>query len=246
MARSAVGPAASLVTATGRRYLATMPPIPSPVRADIRPETLIRATALNAPAQTYATAGALIVPEADLSWTDDDWRELQRLCDEAEHAHVVMGDVDDPHDVWVARMVSDLAEVYEHRASAREILRRLQLPKMRELFASIIGPSEICIRRVQSHRVKPEGFIGLHADTDTNPDYLVAGVVHFGSTYTGGEYLVHHPTLGDQYYRPEGRAIMFARPDIPHQVCVVHSGQRSTMSFFLSRWFGATRKRSEA
>jgi hypothetical protein len=60
-------------------------------------------------------------------------------------------------------------------------------------------------------------------------------VVHFGTRYRGGTYLQHHPEHGDRHYRPRGRAFVFARSDLPHQVATVTSGRRHTMSLFMAR-----------
>ena len=49
----------------------------------------------------------------------------------------------------------------------------------------------IFIRRIQFNQIDKDCFVGYHLDTDSNPDYIAAGVIQIGSKFEGGLYRVY-------------------------------------------------------
>ena len=77
-------------------------------------------------------------------------------------------------------------------------------------------------------------FVGLHLDTDSNPDYLVAVVIQFGDEFSGGEYVVYGGDQPPRRYSPEKNSIIVSNCDYEHEVTKVTAGQRKSLVFFLS------------
>jgi hypothetical protein len=206
--------------------------IESPFTAPVPEDAIIQETPLEDPARLLREEGVVIMPEEALPLDEDEWRVLE-LAMGIPHELVEVGSTQEPHYVRVARLLipGEGGRRHEH---APAILAVLDKPAMRAVFTRVYG-EDLYIPRIQSHLLEPGGFIGVHTDTATDPSWVVACVLHFGTCYTGGTYVQHHPELGDRHYRPKGRALVFARSDLPHQVAPVTSGRRHTMSLFMSR-----------
>lgn len=190
--------------------------------------------------------GAVFLPERSVPWDEGAWARLEKAVREVPHELVLKGDVDDPNHVYVGRILSDPDVVRHHHPNAEVVASILGGPEALAFMGRFLGTPELCLRCVQSHRLEAGCFVGVHVDQDTNRDYDIAAVVHFGGDYQGGAYVVHHPELGDRWYRPKGRGLLVARADTPHQVAVVEAGTRDSLAMFFSRWFGPTRFTSDA
>ena len=78
-------------------------------------------------------------------------------------------------------------------------------------------------------------FVGLHLDTDSNPDYMVAVVIQFGDDFKGGDYVVYGGGKPPRVYKPTRNSIIIIDCKYEHEVTKVTSGSRKSLVFFLKR-----------
>ncbi len=128
-------------------------------------------------------------------------------------------------------------------ARAEEVSDIIMSPRMKAFYKQILGTDELCLRRCQANLLHTDDYIGVHVDQDSNPDYLATVVLHFGTKYTGGEFITRDQQRGDHSYSPYKRAVLVNDCSIPHEVAKVESGKRKTLACFLSRNFAESSHR---
>jgi hypothetical protein len=186
--------------------------------------------------------GAVLINPNELPLVDRDWQQLESILGSMEYEKVVGGDTGDAHSVWVGRFVNDVNEPVHLHPLTEKVLNILMNPAMDAFFSRITGESPLCVRRCQANRLMQGDFIGYHIDQDTTPDYKATAIFQLSGDYQGGEFIVHHPQVGDTAVDFPRYSVLMNRGDIPHQVKPVQKGMRSTLACFFSTNFGPTQK----
>ena len=186
--------------------------------------------------------GALVISPNELPLSQMQWSRLETILNQVEYEKVVSGDTGDAHSVWVGRFINDVHEPEYLHQSTDEVMKILMNDEMHAFFAGITGDSPLCVRRCQANRLTEGDFIGYHIDQDTTPDYKATAIFQFSGQYQGGDFIVHHPEVGDEAVDFPKFSVLMNRGDIPHQVTPVQSGVRLTLACFFSTNFGPTQK----
>lgn len=182
-------------------------------------------------------ATLLFEPE-DIPLSKQEWQQLAGLLSKSEFEHVVGGDANESHSVWVSRYVNDIETPESLNALSKEIESLVMSAKMRAFYQQFTGTDKLCLRRCQANRLYAGDYIGEHKDQDSSPDYLATIVFHFSEDYTGGYF----QTSDQQCYKPRMHMALVNSCSVPHQVTKVESGVRLTLACFLSTSFGPSKK----
>lgn len=197
---------------------------------------------VDALADAFSRDGAVLILQNEIPLNDQDWQQLETILTSMEYEKVVGGDTGDAHSVWVGRFVNDVSKPEHLHPLTDRVLGILMSEKMHGFFSRIIGESPLCVRRCQANRLLAGDFIGYHIDQDTTPDYKATAIFQLSDRYQGGEFIVHHPEIGDTRINFPKYSVLMNRGDIPHQVTSVQQGARSTLACFFSTNFGPTEK----
>jgi hypothetical protein len=184
----------------------------------------------------------LVFDEQDLPLSRQEWQQLSRLLAESEYQHVVGGDANESHSVWVSRYHNDITTPQAINPLSADIEAIVMSPKMREFYRRFTGTSKLCLRRCQANRLRKGDYIGLHKDQDSSPDYLATIVFHFSESYTGGYFQTGSDNQQSRCYKPQAHMALVNSCSIPHQVTPVESGERLTLACFLSTSFSENKK----
>lgn len=180
----------------------------------------------------------LLFNEDEIPFTEQEWRQLSALLAGSEYEHIIGGDADESHSVWVSRYFNDVETPEALNAQSREIEAIVMSPKMRAFYQRFTGTDWLCLRRCQANLLQEGDYIGEHKDQDSSPDYLATIVYHFSDDYTGGYF----QTSLNQSYKPLAHMALVNNCSVPHQVTRVESGKRLTLACFLSTSFGPNMK----
>ncbi len=180
--------------------------------------------------------GTLLFNEKEMPLTPDEWLELESLLDKSDFEHIIGGDANESHSVWVSRYFNDVDEPKALSSIAKEVEQIVMSPKMRRFYAKFTGTEKLCLRRCQANKMYSGDFIGMHKDQDSSPEYFATVVFHLDCDYEGGAF----ETCDQRQYRPERHMALVNNCSISHQVARVESGMRLTLACFLSKSFGAS------
>lgn len=180
----------------------------------------------------------LIFSEAEIPLDEQEWQQLALLLAKSEYQHIIGGDANEGHSVWVSRYYNDIEspEALNDFSTAVEAI--VMSDKMRAFYKRFTGTEKVCLRRCQANRLLKGDFIGEHKDQDSSPDYMATVVFHFSSSYTGG-YFQTAESAGNEPLscKPQAHMALVNNCSIPHQVTPVESGERLTLACFLSTSF---------
>lgn len=184
----------------------------------------------------------LLFEEQDIPLTQEEWQQLEQLLAESKYDHVIGGDANESHSVWVSRYFNDVISPEALNEWSEQIAAIVMSPKMRRFYQQFTGTDELCLRRCQANRLQKGDYIGVHKDQDSSPDYFATVVFHFDNDYSGGYFETldcdHILPLNKQKkYKPQGRMALVNNCSIPHQVTKVEAGERLTLACFLSTSF---------
>ena len=132
-------------------------------------------------------ATLLFEPE-DIPLSKQEWRQLADILSKSNYEHVVGGDADESHSVWVSRYFNDIETPEPLNVFSKEIESVVMSAKMRAFYQQFTGTDKLCLRRCQANRLHTGDYIGEHKDQDSSPDYLATIVFHFSEDYTGGYF----------------------------------------------------------
>ena len=179
--------------------------------------------------------GTVMVP-AEVIFSAAEIDQLDALQGLISEELVTLGDAGEPNDLYVRRMMVDkpgqMPQVVNSPV-ADQILAILGTPERHAFFAALLGREKF-IRRCQVNRMVENSFIGLHLDTDSNPDYDVAVVIQLGRAFGGGEFAVYPSEGISNVFHPTFGTVTISRCELPHEVMKVTKGERTSMVFFLS------------
>jgi Rps23 Pro-64 3,4-dihydroxylase Tpa1-like proline 4-hydroxylase len=173
--------------------------------------------------------------------TQQEWQQLADLLARSEYQHIIGGDADEKHSVWVSRYFNDIEKPAALNVLSREIEAIVMSQKMREFYRQFTGTPHLCLRRCQANRLNKGDYIGLHKDQDSNPDYMATIVFHFSEDYEGGFFQTANPDDHGQSFKPRVRTALVNNCSVPHLVTEVESGERLTLACFLSPVFAASK-----
>ena len=187
--------------------------------------------------QQFEEHGALLFNDIEFPLASAEWQQIESLLEDVEYEHIVGGDAGEGHSVWVCRFYNDVEKPVALHARSKEISDIMMSGKMKSFYQKILGVDDLCLRRCQANLLHEGDYIGVHVDQDSNPDYFVTVVLHFGSEYCGGEFITRDQERGDHSYKPYQRAALVNDCSIPHEVTKVESGKRKTLACFMSKNF---------
>lgn len=180
----------------------------------------------------------LLFEKEEIPLTELEWRQLAELLANSEYEHIIGGDADESHSVWVSRYFNDVGSPAALNAQSQEIEAIVMSPKMRGFYQRFTGADKLCLRRCQANRLRTGDYIGEHKDQDSSPEYLATIVFHFSDDYSGGYF----QTSVRQNYKPQAHMALVNNCSVPHQVTKVESGERLTLACFLSTSFLPNKK----
>jgi len=192
----------------------------------------------------------LLFEENDIPLNPQEWQQLADLLAKSEYDHIIGGDANESHSVWVSRYFNDVDTPEALNARSSEIEAIVMSPKMRAFYQQFTGTENLCLRRCQANRLQKGDFIGEHKDQDSSPDYFATVVFHFSEDYRGGYFQTSDAVDGTvsetQRYKPRARMALVNNCSIPHQVTAVEQGERLTLACFLSTSFSKNKNKPAA
>jgi hypothetical protein len=180
---------------------------------------------------------------------EETWQEIDALTspERVPYERIAIGDAGEENFTDVARFMVDMNEpTHVPSASNVRLMELLSSPRMMGIYQELTGLDGLCIRRCQVNVLHDGGFVGLHLDTDSNPDYQHPVILQMGSEYSGGDYVVHPPNTEPKVYRLPRYSMLISSCWLPHEVTKVTSGERKSLVFFLSQYAGPNRRSAES
>ncbi|MBL4711745.1 MAG: hypothetical protein JKX75_04490 [Gammaproteobacteria bacterium] len=185
----------------------------------------------------------LLFGQETLPLTQNEWQMLAGLLEKSQYQHVIAGDANEDHSVWVSRYFNDVDEPVALNELSADIEAIVMSDKMRAFYKQFIGTDKICLRRCQANRLYKGDYIGVHKDQDSSPDYIATIVFHFSNDYVGGYFISSEITPDGSHvqkrYKPYAQMALVNNCSISHRVTAVESGERLTLACFLSASFSA-------
>jgi hypothetical protein len=179
----------------------------------------------------------LLFEENEIPLTRQEWQRLAELLANSEYDHIIGGDANEGHSVWVSRYFNDVDSPQALNALSGDIEAIVMSPKMLGFYQQFTGTEKLCLRRCQANRLQKGDYIGEHKDQDSSPDYYATIVFHFSEDYNGGYFQTGGPAKKPQCYKPKAHMALVNNCSVPHQVTTVESGERLTLACFLSTSF---------
>lgn len=183
----------------------------------------------------------LLFEENEIPLSRQEWQRLKELLMSSNYNHVIGGDANESHSVWVSRYFNDIDSPEALSDLSHDVEAIVMSQKMRDFYSQFIGTDNICLRRCQANRLQTGDYIGEHKDQDSSPDYYATVVFHFSESYSGGYFRTSSAPADDQEYKPAAHTALVNNCSIPHQVTEVKSGERLTLACFLSTSFSVNK-----
>lgn len=187
----------------------------------------------------------LLFDEKDIPLSREEWALLADLMARSQYQHVIGGDANESHSVWVSRYFNDVESPEALSPFSKAVENIVMSAKMRTFYEQFIGTDHLCLRRCQANRLCQGDYIGVHKDQDSSPDYIATIVFHFSDEYKGGDFRTSDQPkekAGQQKrYKPGAHAALVNNCSVPHQVTRVERGERLTLACFLSTSFAANK-----
>ncbi len=186
--------------------------------------------------EIYENTGTVMFSAEKSIFSIHEMNELEKLSNSLPLEHVEVGDANEPNYLEVGRMMTDIKipEVV-NKPESEKAIDILLSSKARNFFKFILSENKLCLRRLQYNILKKNCFVGLHLDTDSNPDYIVAVVLQFGGNFVGGDYVVYGGNMPPRSYHPARHSMIISNCNYKHEVTKIVSGVRKSLVFFLSK-----------
>jgi len=184
---------------------------------------------------SYSKNGTIMLGQKINIFSQVELQQLENLADKLPFEHIEIGDADEPNSLEVGRLITDIDEPkLVNDLISNQVIDIVGSDERMKFYKFLLDKPELYIRRMQ-YNVMGEGcFVGLHLDTDSNPDYLVAVVVQLGGEFKGGEYVVYGGGIPPRSFSPPRFSVIFSDCRYEHEVTKIKSGLRKSLVFFLS------------
>ena len=191
-----------------------------------------------APQYDIEQQSTLLFDASEIPLEAREWQQLASLMAGSKYEHIIGGDANESHSVWVSRYFNDVGLPEALSDFSAEIAAIVMSGKMRRFYQQFTGTEKLCLRRCQANRMFSGDYIGEHKDQDSSPHHLATIVFHFSPQYTGGWFVTNEK----HRYKPSAHMALVNNCSVPHQVTKVESGERLTLACFLSTSFAANEK----
>ena len=199
--------------------------------------------------QSLQQTGALYIDDTEAFLDAQEWEELERLCFHSNlpYETVTVGDANEPNKVEVGRFMTDVEqpEPVNPLVSARA-MEILAHPRRMAILSDLLGVEQLHMRRAQVNHMHRGSFVGLHLDTDSNPDYQISVVLQLGREFSGGDFVIHLPDGSENVIQPKFRSTIISRCDYRHEVRTVTEGTRTSLVYFVAAHGGPNRRHLQA
>jgi hypothetical protein len=118
-------------------------------------------------------------------------------------------------------------------AAAQAVLGIVSKPAALDFWRQVLAEPELRIRRAQTNVIRKGGRIGLHVDSESNPDYLANIVIGLSDDYGGGDYVAHVSGCARRFRIGRG-TVLVSLNGVPHEIEPVTAGERRTLVVFVS------------
>jgi len=194
----------------------------------------------------YKKNGSCYIEHKDVPFSNKELNELEEMCEKVPKEFVEIGDAGEPNYLTVGRFQTDVKKPkVVNKKFSKTVMNILDQQNIISYIKKILNTKkELYIRRVQFNEINKNCFIGYHLDIDSNPDYLAACVIQFGSKYDGGLYRVYRPESNKKFldYKSDRFSLIVSNCLYPHEVTKVVNGSRKTLVFFVSDHFKENRR----
>ena len=94
----------------------------------------------------------LLFEENEIPLNKKEWDALTELLSKSEYEHIIGGDANESHSVWVSRYINDV-EIPEALNDFSESVEAIVMSsKMRSFYRQFTGTDNLCLRRCQANR----------------------------------------------------------------------------------------------
>ena len=179
--------------------------------------------------------------------SEDDINQLNLFCEKVDKEYISIGDAGESNNLLVGRFMTDIEKplVVENPYSEK-VIKILSQEKVIKFIKKILNiDEEVFLRRVQFNQIDKDCFVGYHLDTDSNPDYLAAGVIQLGKNYKGGLYRVYQKNNSYFDYKSTFGDLIISNCNYPHEVTKVLDGERKSLVFFISNNSGKNNRKKK-
>ena len=186
----------------------------------------------------YKQLGTMLLRNNDQQnpLSPEDMNELSICCEKVEKEFIQIGDAGEKNNLLVGRFMTDIDKprVVDNPYSEK-VIRILKKEKLKKFISKVLNISEnFYLRRIQFNQIDKNCFVGYHLDTDSNPDYIAAGVIQLGSDFDGGLYRVYQKNGKFYDYKSSYGDLILSDCTYPHEVTKVNEGHRKSLVFFVS------------
>ncbi|MEG0192549.1 MAG: hypothetical protein RR831_13840 [Stenotrophomonas sp.] len=196
-------------------------------------------------AEELQRTGSTLIP-AGLVFTEEEITRLEGLQAQIPEEAVTNGDAGDTHDIYVRRIMLDLAgemPTLVNQPFSGAITDILSAEPRRSCLAELFQSNDpYFIRRCQMNRMTANSFIGLHLDAASNPDYEYSVIVQLGRAFEGGAFVVHTDDDQQHAYMASYASVLVTNCRYRHEVSTVLSGERNSLVYFYSKHGGVNRR----
>mgnify|MGYP003705846561 FL=1 len=197
----------------------------------------------------FDNKGTILVNTSDVvhPLSEDDINQLNLFCEKVDKEYISIGDAGESNNLLVGRFMTDIEKplVVENPYSEK-VIKILSQEKVIKFIKKILNiDEEVFLRRVQFNQIDKDCFVGYHLDTDSNPDYLAAGVIQLGKNYKGGLYRVYQKNNSYFDYKSTFGDLIISNCNYPHEVTKVLDGERKSLVFFISNNSGKNNRKKK-
>ena len=197
--------------------------------------------------KNYLEKGTAYIKFEENIFTEEEILELQRICFAVPKEHVEIGDAGESNYLKVGRFMTDTENpMVVNEGFSTLLIKILNKNTVKGFISKIldINENDIFYRRIQFNEIFENCFVGLHLDTDSNPDYLAACVIQVGEKFEGGMYRVYQKDKSYFDYKPDYGSLIISDCRYPHEVTRVTKGVRGSLVFFISKFKGKNRRKT--
>ncbi len=197
--------------------------------------------------ENYNNKGTIVVNNNSHinPFSEDNIKELDLCCQKVEKEYVSIGDAGENNNLLVGRFMTDVEKpLIVENPYSNKVIDILSNKKINDFIKKILNieSEETFLRRIQFNQIDKDCFVGYHLDTDSNPDYLTAGVIQLGKNYDGGYYRVYQKDNSCYDYKTSYGDLILSNCKYPHEVTKVIEGERKSLVFFISKYNGENKR----